>query len=268
MTQRYQAIGGSPLTAHTNAQARALEVRIGIPVFVATRFGDPNLAAGLSAAAARGIGRLCVVPLAPFSVKVYTDAVAAASTALRGLGKPVPECVGVAPWGTETAFVGAHAAAIEATLGVLDGAARAEILLTAHSLPVRVIAGGDGYQREVEACADAITDRLGRPTHLAYQSQGADGGEWLGPDLRDELKRLRRDGATDVVIAPFGFLAEHVETLYDLDIEALAVCRELGLRMNRVPALNAAPGLIDALAAVATRALRESPRSGVAAPTQ
>jgi ferrochelatase len=120
-----------------------------------------------------------------------------------------------------------------------------------------VIAAGDGYQREVEACVRAILTRAAWPhaATLAYQSQGADGGDWLGPDLRAVLGEAARSGVRDVIVAPFGFLAEHVETLYDLDIEAAGWCRELGLTLHRVPALNTAPGLIEALAGVADRAL-------------
>jgi ferrochelatase len=128
-------------------------------------------------------------------------------------------------------------------------------VLTAHSLPRAAIRAGDRYQAEVEACARAIAERLGRPCELCYQSQGADGGEWLGPDLRQTFERLAHSGVRQITLSPVGFLADHVETLYDLDIEARAWAGALGLGFERVPALNTAPGLIDALASVAERAL-------------
>lgn len=257
MVQRYASIGGSPLVAHTAAQARALEERMGVPVFVSTRFGEPTLLDGLEAAAKRGIERLCVLPLAPFSVRVYADAFASAVAAFERGGSTAPTWVTVEPWGTEEAFVRTHADAISTVARTLLGEAVPALILTAHSLPTRVIAAGDGYQREVEACARAILTRCAwqYAATLAYQSQGADGGDWLGPDLRVALGEVARTGARDVIIAPFGFLAEHVETLYDLDIEAADWCRELGLTLHRVPALNTTPGLIEALAAVAGRAL-------------
>ena len=96
---------------------------------------------------------------------------------------------------------------------------------------------------------------LGRPFELAFQSQGEGSAEWLGPDLPTVLARARDSGASRVAIAPFGFLAEHVETLYDLDIEAKKLALSLGLGFERVPALGTAPGLIDALADVARRTL-------------
>ena len=124
-------------------------------------------------------------------------------------------------------------------------------------MPAAAIRAGDRYQAEVEASARAIADRLGRPCELCYQSQGADGGQWLGPDLRQSFERLARAGSghTLVTLSPFGFLAEHVETLYDLDIEARGWAEGLGLSFERVPALNADSGLIDALHQVALRAL-------------
>jgi ferrochelatase len=100
---------------------------------------------------------------------------------------------------------------------------------------------------------------LGRPFVLAYQSQGADGGDWLGPDLRRVLDELREKGTKRLVIAPIGFLSDHVETLYDLDIEARGWAGELGLEFCRVPALNTAPSLISALDKAVRRAFRLSP---------
>jgi ferrochelatase len=266
MLRRYDAIGGSPLAVHTAAQASALQERMDVPVLVATRFGEPSLCDAITQAAALGIRRLCVVPLAPFSVKIYVDAFVDAAEGLRREGATVPECLGVEAWGTEHAFVEAHAEAIESALAEDRTGDRTALVLTAHSLPTRVIAAGDGYQREVEACASAITNRVGRRGVIAYQSQGADGGAWLGPDLQTALRTIRSEGASDVVLAPIGFLAEHVETLYDLDIEAVTWCAEIGLTMHRVPALNTAPRLIEALEAVALRALdrvpARSPRRG------
>ncbi|MEB2324968.1 MAG: ferrochelatase [Sorangiineae bacterium] len=127
--------------------------------------------------------------------------------------------------------------------------------MTAHSLPSAAIRAGDRYEAEVRASAAAVGALVDRPFRLAFQSQGADGGEWLGPGLRDALEAARAAGARRAVVAPIGFLADHVETLYDLDVEARDWARALGLELARVPALGAHPGLVEALARVAERTL-------------
>lgn len=114
---------------------------------------------------------------------------------------------------------------------------------------------GDNYDTEVQSSVRAIEAQLARPVRLSYQSQGADGGEWLGPDLPSVLREVADSGARRVALAPVGFLADHVETLYDLDVEAKALCSELGLDLIRVPALNTEPAFLDALAGLVRRAL-------------
>jgi ferrochelatase len=155
--------------------------------------------------------------------------------------------------------VQAHAARILAVLSqtTLSATDRAEsaLVLTAHSLPTAAIAAGDPYEGQVRSSAEAIGRALGTDYRLAFQSQGADGGPWLGPDLKQTLRELAETGVRRVVVAPFGFLAEHVETLYDLDVEAVEWARELGLRFERVGALNDDATLVEALAHVAFRTL-------------
>lgn len=254
LTRRYRAIGGSPLLRVTEDQARALEAQTGLPVLLGMRLWEPSVEAAFREAAARGFRRLVLVPLAPFSVEVYGAAARRSLESVRSeLGAATPELVVCEPWGTEPAFVEAQCAALRAPLRI--DSRDSAVMLTAHSLPGAAIRAGDRYQAEVEACALAIAERLGRPCTLAYQSQGADGGEWLGPDLRQTFEALAKSGIRQITLSPFGFLADHVETLYDLDIEARAWATALGLGFERVPALNTAPGLIDALSAVALRAL-------------
>ena len=251
LRHRYEKIGGSPLLELTRAQARALEEKLGAPVFVAMRLWKPGVEDVLKGEA-RGLSRLCVLPLAPFSVQVYFEAARRALELVKSELDPIPELVPVPAWGTHPDFVEAYAARIRVALGRMPDA---EVLLTAHSLPMAVIRGGDQYGAEVQACADAIAERLGRPCRLAYQSQGADGGEWLGPDVRSTFEDLARSERRQVVLAPIGFLAEHVETLYDLDVEAQGWAKELGLTLERIAALDADPLLVSALADVAGKAL-------------
>jgi ferrochelatase len=255
LRRRYDAIGGSPLLRVTEEQAHALEQHTGLPVLLGMRLWEPSVESAFRAAAARGIRRLVLVPLAPFSVDVYGAAARRSLESVQSeLGDRTPELVVCQPWGTEPAFIEAQCAQLSTRLRI--DSRDSAVMLTAHSLPRAAIRAGDRYQAEVEACAQAIAERLGRPCELAYQSQGADGGDWLGPDLRQTFERLQRAGARQITLSPVGFLADHVETLYDLDIEARAWADNLGLGFERVPALNTDPGLIQALANVAARALQ------------
>jgi ferrochelatase len=248
--RRYRLIGNSPLLEVTLDQAARVESLVGMPAFVGMRLSDPSVESALTKAAELGVERLAVVPLAPFSVHVYGAHVEKVAKELRARGARVPALVMTPPWGTHEALVRAHADAIFPHLGP-----DTLLVLTAHSLPLSVISAGDGYQTQVEASAQAIGAALGVEYELAYQSQGFDGGQWLGPTLDATLERAGERGVKRVVVAPFGFLGEHVETLYDLDIEARALAEKLRLEFVRVPALGVAPGLIDALSDLVRRGL-------------
>lgn len=248
LKRRYTAIGGSPLLRLTNEQADLLAKQTELPVFIGMRLFRPELSDALKKAHEAGITRLVVLPLAPFSVHVYA---AAAERARNELGLSLT-LVAAQPFGQAEEFVRAQADLIRPALGEPE---EESLLLTAHSLPRKVIEAGDPYAKQVEASAVAIATKLGRAHELVYQSQGADGGDWLGPDLRSALSEAKSRGRRRVVVAPVGFVSDHVETLYDLDIEARAWAKELGLEFVRVPALNTAPALISALGAVARRAL-------------
>ncbi len=248
--RRYALIGRSPLLDISREQAELVGSRLGLPAFVGMRLWEPSVERALSEAATAGIERLCLVPLAPFSVHVYLQAAQASLQAFARNGRPAPELVGVPAWGEHPRYIAAHAELIERS-----APPAAALVLTAHSLPLRAVTSGDPYAELASRTASAIGRALNREYRLAYQSQGADGGEWLGPDLRTTLEQLARSGVREVALAPFGFLSEHVETLYDLDVEASAWARELGLEFTRVPAIGAHPGLVEALADVARRAL-------------
>jgi ferrochelatase len=251
MRHRYSAIGGSPLLRYTREQAAGLEQRLGMPVAVGMRLWKPRVEDVLPQLLAQGVRRVCLLPLAPYSVDVYVNAAKEAAATLSSEHDIANlEWAPVSPWGTDVRFIEAHTELIRRT--VPDDV---PLVLTAHSLPQRVIAMGDTYDVEVQSSVRAIEARLGRPVHLAYQSQGADGGEWLGPDLPSVLRRIADTGARRVALAPVGFLADHVETLYDLDVEAKALCSELGLELIRVSALNTEPAFLDALAGLVRRAI-------------
>jgi len=252
--RRYTHIGRSPLLDTTNAVAAALAGRLGFDARVAMRFWHPFIEDVARELVRDGVREVCILPVAPFSVSVYADVVAEAIARASESPDVAPRLLRVPPFGSHPALISAHAENIRRVLSKYDRE-HTELVLSAHSLPTRVIAAGDDYQREFEASAHLVEAALGVTARIAYQSQGADGGDWLGPRLDDTIRAVSDAGKKRVVVAPVGFLADHVETLYDLDVEAAEQARSLGLQFDRVPALNDAPLLLDALEAVARNAL-------------
>lgn len=247
--RRYEAIGGrSPLLEICRDVARKLETKIDLPVRIAMRLFHPYPAEML--AELGEVDRLVVVPLAQHSAPIYAASVRAAVK-----DRPI-EVLAAGNWGRTPELTHAFA---DAVLAALPDAPAEEIalVLTAHSLPVAVVRGGDPYEQEVRgSAADIVAEVRARGGRFAeervcFQSQGIGTGmEWLGPELRPTLEGLARAGRKHVVVAPIGFLADHVEILYDLDIEAKAWAGELGIVLHRTTSLNAGSGLIEALAAV------------------
>lgn len=254
--RRYDYIGGSPLLSVTERVGSALETELGIPVRVAMRFWHPFIEDVVADLVEERIQEVYILPVAPFSVHIYAGAVADAMSHIASrLGQiSAPGLRPVSSYGQDRELVKAQADQIAPLLERRDPGKTA-LILTAHSLPVHVLTAGDPYQRHFEAAARAIGSELGWPGIVAYQSQGEGGGEWVGPSIAEVLRNVSESGKREVVVAPVGFLADHVETLFDLDVEAKATADALGLEFVRVPALNDSPALIHALAAVVRRAL-------------
>jgi ferrochelatase len=251
VTRRFEHIGGSPLMRITAEQASALEARVGVPVRFAGRLWDPYPRAVIDALVKEGTTTLISLPLAPQSVDVYHASVREAAAAYPELA------LRCAPaWGKEPALIDAFVESIDEALSRFpeEQRARVPVLLTAHSLPQRIIDAGDAYERQFRAMADEVAARVlarGNPAHIAFQSQGMDGGAWLGPDLPTTFAKLAAAGHREIVIAPIGFVAEHVETLYDLDVESPKLASSAGIsRVERAQAMNARPRFIDALESV------------------
>lgn len=264
--RRYEAIGGrSPLLSTTLSVASKLEARLGIPVRAGMRLWSPFARDALAELVRDGARRVVVLPLAPYSTRVYGDAVRRAAQDLEHEGGPACELRVTDDWGSEPGLVGLFARLVrEAALMLSDAErARTALLLTAHSLPQAVITAGDRYALEFERGARAVADRVRDvlpDARIAYQSEGAGAGPWLGPGLRTalgDIARERRFGR--VLVAPVGFLADHVETLYDLDIEASGWARERGLTLTRIALPNDRDDFVEVLAALA-RPLFESDR--------
>jgi ferrochelatase len=251
LRRRYEAIGGqSPLNAINARVAAKLAGRLGVRTAWANRLWRPYVRDVLAGLAAEGIGHVAVVPLAQHSAHVYAE------DARRG-AEGTGVTVACAPsWGQSPKL---HAAFAERIRVALGEPARTTVVFTAHSLPRAVIERGDPYERDVRASAAAVAGLLGPAvrTTVAFQSQGFGvPGEWLGPDLASALDEAAARGDARVVFAPIGFLADHVEILYDLDIEATAMARERGLAAVRAPSLNDDDDLVEVLADVARPLLR------------
>jgi ferrochelatase len=251
LRRRYEAIGGiSPLNATSALLARKLGATLGVPVAWANRLWKPYVRDVLGTMAAGGVRRVAVVPLAPFSAHVYEADARQAAREMPGIEL---ECA--ASWGQNAKLVAAFANRIEDAFARGTDPARTALILTAHSLPRAAVERGDPYERDVraaaEAIANAVDERLGHPVRraIAFQSQGMSGagGEWLGPDVRTALDEAASRADAGVVVAAIGFLADHVETLYDLDIEARAMARERGLAFARARSLDADDDLVDVL---------------------
>lgn len=241
VTHRWKAIGGSPLLTITRAQAAALETKLGVRTAVGGRLWKPWARDVVASLASSGVTRIVSLPLAPMSVHVY-NAVVEEACAAAGV-----RCLSVPAWNEEVALIDAFADV---------AAGPGHLLFTAHSLPTRIIAAGDQYEAQVRRTAELVAKKLGTSDwSVAFQSQGMDGGDWLGPDLNTAFDALAARSVRSVRICAIGFLADHTEVLYDLDVEAQGFATARNIKMTRAPSLNTHPLLIEALAAVTTRAL-------------
>jgi protoporphyrin/coproporphyrin ferrochelatase len=250
LRERYRAIGASPLTQITRAQARALAERLEMPVFTGMKHSPPFIADAAAEARAAGIDRLVGLPLAPHNAEVSLGGYfAALQQAWDG------ELIQVRGFHDHPAFVRAVRVLLD---GALAGFEPERIFFTAHSLPARIEAAGDRYRdRLLESCR-LVAEGLELPEwEFAFQSASHTGEPWLGPDL---LESLARSGVRRALVCPIGFVADHLEILYDIDVEAMAFAREHGIQLRRTQSFNARPEFIDALAAVVRDALNAGSR--------
>jgi protoporphyrin/coproporphyrin ferrochelatase len=249
LAERYRRIGGrSPLDEVTVAQRAALEDELGIPVFVGMKHWQPRIAEAVERALHGGATRVVGVVLAPhysrMSVGEYRERLEAA------LDGRDAELVLVDSWHDEPAFVDVVADRVRGT--------EAWVVFTAHSLPERILAEGDPYREQLLETSRLVAERaeLGDCWSFAFQSASATGEPWLGPDILDELERLAVDGVPKALVAPVGFVSDHLEILWDLDVEARERAQDLGLEFDRIESLNDDPAFIRALAGVVQKVRR------------
>jgi len=246
LTERYSRIGGrSPLDEITEAQRAALERELGVPVFVGMKHWRPRIAEAVEAALAVGADTLVALVLAPhysrLSIAGYRERV---EQALQGRA----ELVFVESWHDHGPFLDVLAERVRG----FDG----HVVFTAHSLPERILQDGDPYRDQLLETSRLIAERAGLADwSFSFQSASATGEPWLGPDILEELDRLVANGVQHVLVCPVGFVSDHLEILWDLDIEARERAAKLGLELERIESLNDDPQFVRALAGIVGQAL-------------
>jgi ferrochelatase len=252
MRHNYAAIGGrSPLTDITLAQAEALRARLGasIPVAVGMRNWRPFIKDAIGELVAQRIDRVVGVPMAPqfstLSVKKYEDAARAA----------LPAGVTFDPirsFHSHPLLLDAFAERVRAASPRSDEL----VVFTAHALPVRVVDAGDIYPDEVAATARGVAERCGVTRYrVAYQSAGRTPEPWIGPELSQVIDDSTAVGFRKFLVVPIGFVCDHTEILFDIDVQAAQTARESSSSLRRTESLNTSPTFIAALEQLVRAAL-------------
>jgi protoporphyrin/coproporphyrin ferrochelatase len=254
LTERYRRIGGtSPLNRITEAQRAALEEATGLPVYVGMKHWAPWISEAVEQALGDGAERLVGLVLAPhyshISIGGYRDRLEKALDGRAGLAF-------VESWHDHEPFVALLAERVRGT--------DAHVVFTAHSLPERILAEGDPYRDQLLETSQLVAQRAGiSDWSFAFQSESPTGEPWLGPDILVKLETLHARGVRKVLVAPVGFVSDHLEILWDLDVEAREKAGELGLELDRIESLNADPAFIRALANLVKKASGAERRIGV-----
>ncbi|HMM40787.1 MAG TPA: ferrochelatase [Thermomicrobiales bacterium] len=269
ITERYRQIGGrSPILELTTAQAKGVERALNAAApegvtyrtYVGMRHWRPYIDEVVPRMLADDVDAIAAIVMAPHYSRMSVGAyLGKLNKALVERGATVP-VIPVESWKDEPAFIEAIARRIEAALARFPEEARADVplLFTAHSLPARILESGDPYPQELQASVELVVERL-QPKHWrwAFQSQGATAEPWLGPSVEETLEELAEQGFQNLLFVPIGFVCDHVEVLYDVDIEHRQQAEELGIRLERIDMLNDDPGLVEAVASAVSRAVMQ-----------
>jgi ferrochelatase len=248
LVERYRLLGiedSSPLNAITEETRVALEAELGLPVHTGMKHWTPRIADAVEAALDGGADEIAGLVLAPhysaLSIAGYRDQLEQALA-----GRAVLRFV--ESWHDEPAFVELLADRVRGTT--------AHVVFTAHSLPARILESGDPYKDQLLDTSALVADEAGiHEWSFSFQSESPTGEPWLGPDILDHLESLHADGVQDVLLCPVGFVSDHLEIRWDLDVEARDKAAELGLRLERIEMPNADPAFVRALAGIVRRAL-------------
>jgi ferrochelatase len=246
LVERYRRLGvedSNPLNEITEATRAALERELALPVYTGMKHWTPHIAdAAVSAAEADRVVGLVLAPhYSVLSIKGYRDQLEAA---LDGRA----ELRFVDSWYDDASFLDVLASKIRGT--------DAHVVFTAHSLPARILELGDPYQDQLLATSRLVAQRAGiADWSFSFQSESPTGEPWLGPDILDHLRALHADGVRTVLVCPVGFVSDHLEVRWDIDVEATELAHELGLELARIEMPNDEPAFIAALAGIVRRTL-------------
>jgi ferrochelatase len=247
LVERYRRLGvedSNPLNEITEATRAALEREVGIPVYTGMKHWTPRIAdaAAQAAHADRVVGLVLAPHYSALSIKGYRDQL---EQALDGRA----ELRFVESWHDEPGFVDLLADKVRGT--------NAHVVFTAHSLPARILEQGDPYKAQLLETARLVAERaaLGGTWSFSFQSESPTGEPWLGPDILDHLRDLHAQGVQKVLVCPIGFVSDHLEIRWDIDVEAQELAGELGLELARIEMPNDEPAFVRTLAAIVRRTL-------------
>jgi len=256
LKERYQLVGGStPLLEITEETRAALEEQLrrhgDFRVFLGMKHWHPFIEEGIRTMADAGIERAVGLVLAPhyssMSIAGYYQYIAKAQ---EKLGTNI-EILSIESWHLHRPYLEAVAARVREQLAQFPEGEDVTVIFSAHSLPERILTEGDPYADQLRETSEALAEMLGlRNWTFSFQSAGRTPEPWLGPDIVDTVHRLAGEGVTNILVAPIGFVSDHLEILYDIDYEAQAAAKEDGITLRRTQSLNAAPDFVEGLAAL------------------
>jgi ferrochelatase len=256
---RYQLMGGrSPLLDITKQQAAALEVCLNkdkrpFKVYIGMRHWHPYIKDTVDTMAKDGIRKIIAVCLTPYYSRMSVGAYFKKLEEAQALVDTSFEVTRVESWNDHPLLIDAIVEKVQKALNLFSGTIRKEVpvLFSAHSLPARILDEKDPYPQELHETIQAVMKKVGANRWwFAYQSQGRTPEPWLGPDAGEMIKKLYQEGHRHLLMAPIGFISDHMETLYDVDIMYRKQAESLGIQLQRAESLNASPRFIEALASV------------------
>jgi ferrochelatase len=255
--QRYASIGGSsPLLRITTQQAEALEKALGLPVYVGMRNWKPYIEEAVRKLAEDGAGRVVALCLAPHNSRTSTELYRSHLSKAAEKVAPGLHVEFVENWHDHADLIAAFREKVSAALAGAEAESGqpVPVVFTAHSVPVGTITEGDPYESQVKATAQLLAQSMGLKEYkVAFQSPGMTSEPWMGPTVESLIDEFAEQGCRRVLLAPIGFVSDHVEILYDIDIAFREYAQKKGVCVVRPESLNASPLFIRCLASVVSR---------------